>query len=50
MSLRRLEGDLKQVEQLMQVEICNPRSIEDWMAKLVSATARIDEKMTSIGK
>ena len=50
LSLRRLEGDLKQVEQLMQVEICNPRSIEDWMAKLVSATARIDEKMTSIGK
>ena len=48
--LRRLEGDLKQVEQLLQVETCNPRSVADWTARLVSVTARIEEKIANIGR
>jgi len=46
--LRRLEGELKQVEQLLQVDICNPRSVSSWMARLVSVTAGIEQKMASI--
>jgi hypothetical protein len=46
--LRRLEGDLQQVEQLLQVDVCNPRSVSSWMASLASVTARIEHKMATI--
>ena len=46
--LHRLEGDLKQVIQLLQVKICNPRSVTSWMASLASFTARIEHKMANI--
>ena len=48
--LRRLDGDLKQVEQLLQVATCNPRSVADWTARLVSVTARIEQKIAIIGR
>merc|ERR1712004_648647 len=47
--LLRLDGDLRQVEQLLHVEVCNPRSLVDWRARLVSVTARIEERMEKIG-
>ena len=49
--LRQLEGNLKQVEQLLQVETgCNPRSVADWSARLASVTKRIEEKIANIGQ
>jgi len=47
--LLRLDGDLRQVEQLLNVDLCNPRSLVDWRARLVSVTARIEERMERIG-
>ena len=49
--LRRLEGDLKQVEQLLQVSSsCKPGSVAEWTAKLGSFTARIEQKIANIGQ
>ena len=51
--LHRLEADLHQVQQLLQVSACynyNPRSVTSWTARLASVTARIEERMASIGQ
>merc|ERR1712107_934187 len=40
---RRREVVRWQVEQLLNVDLCNPRSLVDWRARLVSVTARIEE-------
>ena len=48
--LRQLEGDLKQVQQLLNVGTCSPRSVSSWMARLASVTARIVEKMATSSK
>ena len=51
--LHRLEGDLHQVQQLLQVSAnynYNPRSVASWTARVASVTARIEERMASIGQ
>ena len=51
--LRRLEADLHQVQQLLQVGVYynyNPRSVASWTARVASVTARIEERMASIGQ
>ena len=51
--LHRLEGDLHQVQQLLQVGAYynyNHRSVASWTARLASVTARIEERMASIGQ
>ena len=51
--LRRLEADLHQVQQLLQLGACynyNPRSVASWTARVASVTARIEERMASIGQ
>ena len=51
--LYRLGADLHQVQQLLQLGVFynyNPRSVAGWTARVASVTARIEERMASIGQ
>ena len=51
--LRRLEAELQQVHQLLQLGVYynyNSRSVASWTARVASLTARIKKRMASIGQ
>ena len=51
--LRRLEANLQQVQQLLQLGVYynyNPRSVASWTARVALVTARIEKRMARIGQ